>query len=364
MEENKNDASGDDRRLILIVDDDEFNRAVLANIFSGDYSIAEAENGREGLEFILENESRISAVLLDVMMPVMNGLELLEILKISGVTERVPVFFITSEPNAELVHTGYDLGVMDVIAKPVVPYVVLRRVNSIVDLFNMRRSLGEMVRKQSEKLVMQANRLVELDKGLVQALATAIEFRDGDSGRHVLRIYEITKLMLHSGLVSGLDDMTIENIALASIMHDIGKISIPDRILNKMGRLDREEYEIMKTHTIKGAELLRKIPVMRKHDYYKYAYDIALHHHERYDGRGYPEGLVGDQNTVWAQIVALADCYDALLSKRAYKDAFSHEKAMSMLENGECGVFNSELLMYFREVEPHIYETIYNSEEL
>ena len=186
-------------------------------------------------------------------------------------------------------------------------------------------------------------------------MSTAIEFRSGESGEHVRRIHDITAYMLeNTPLGNGLSKEEKEQIAIASIMHDVGKIAVPDAILNKPGKLTPDEFEIMKTHTIKGAELLERIPQMKRHNAFKYAYDIARHHHERYDGRGYPDGLKGGEITVWAQIVSLADVYDALVSKRVYKDAYSVDQAVEMIRTGQCGVFDPVLMESFLACEADI----------
>ena len=193
----------------------------------------------------------------------------------------------------------------------------------------------------------------ESKRRLVEALATAIEFRSDESGEHVRRIHDITcHLLRHTPLGEGLTEEDIQLIGMASITHDVGKIAIPDAILNKNGRLTKEEYEIMKTHAQKGADLLAQIPQMRSHAAFRYAYDIALHHHERWDGRGYPDGLVGEETPVWTQIVALADVYDALVSKRCYKEAYSFDTAVHMIVEGQCGIFGPRILEHFQAAEP------------
>ena len=342
-------------QTMLIVDDDFINRSILENIFSSYYRIEEAEDGEEGLDKILRNPERLCAVLLDVVMPRMNGIEVLRQLQEKGVTEKIPVFLITAEASDSVMKEGYQLGVMDVIGKPVVPYIVLRRVQSVVELFRARERLSNVVELQQSELLEKARRIVELNQGMIEALAAAIEFRDGESGEHVRRIHDITKYMLlNTEMGRGFSQESVENIALAAIMHDVGKIAIPDAILNKPGKLTPEEYEIMKTHTVQGEKLLETIPQLRESGAYEYACDIARHHHERWDGRGYPDGLKGDEISVWAQVVSLADVYDALTSKRVYKNAFSAEKALEMIQNGECGVFNPRLLSCFLEAEPEI----------
>ena len=342
-----------ERETLLIVDDDAINRAILANIFESEYRILEAEDGLSGLQAVRENADSLSAVLLDIVMPRLNGLEALRELRGEGLTARIPVFLITADLTGAWMKEAYDLGVMDVIFKPVVPYIVRRRVNSVVELFRARRRLGAEVERQRDQLLLQAQQLAEMSTGMVEALSTAIEFRSDESGEHVRRIHDVTcHLLRATPLGEGLSESEIVLIGVGAITHDVGKISIPDAVLNKRGRLTPEEYELMKTHTVKGAELLSKIPQMRDLPAYRYAYDIALHHHERWDGRGYPDGLVGDETPVWTQVVALADVYDALVSRRCYKEAYPAKEAMNMILEGQCGAFNPRLLECFQKAEP------------
>ena len=347
---------GDASGRLLIVDDDAINRAILENIFAPFYAIDEAEDGDEGLAKILARPERFCAVLLDVVMPRMDGLEVLERLRESALTEKLPVFLITAEASDANMRRAYDLGVMDVISKPVVPYIVLKRVQSVIELFQARKRLRRTVKSQQTKLLEQAEKIIRLNQGMIEALSTAIEFRSEESGDHVRRIHDITwNLLTYTPLGDGLDDEAIHQIALASIMHDVGKIAIPDAILNKPGKLTAEEYAIMKTHTTQGALLLERIPQLRETGLYAYAADIARHHHERWDGRGYPDGLRGDEISVWAQAVSLADVYDALINKRVYKAAFSRERALEMIRNGDCGVFGPRLLDCFFAVEERLF---------
>ena len=342
-------------RTLLIVDDDEINRGILANIFSSEYDIREAGNGREGLHIIETAEASLCAVLLDVIMPEVDGLEVLRRLRAAGTLERLPVFLITAEASDAVMREAYRLGVMDVISKPVTPYVVQRRVQSVVELFDARKRLSHTVEQQQSELVRRARQIMDLNMGMIEALSTAIEFRDGESGEHVRRIHDITALLLsRTELGGGMSREQIEWISLAAIMHDVGKIAIPDAILNKPGKLTPEEYEIMKTHTVRGAELLESIPQLRASEAYTYACDIARHHHERWDGRGYPDGLKGDEISIWAQIVSLADVYDALSCKRVYKQAFDRQTVLHMITTGQCGVFNPRLLESFLAVEPQL----------
>ncbi len=349
---------------LLIVDDNEINREILDHIFSSFYPTEQVENGKLGLDKILASPESYCAVLLDVVMPEMDGLQVLRRLNQESLMDKIPVFLITGEANDTVMQEAYSLGVMDVISKPVVPYIVQRRVNSVIELFRARKILGNKVEEQQSELLLQAQKIIRLNEGMIASLATAIEFRSGESGEHVRRIHDITKFMLsNTDLGTGLSAQDIEHISLASIMHDVGKIAIPDAILNKPGRLTPEEFEVIKTHTVQGAALLEKIPQLREHESYRYAYDIARHHHERWDGRGYPDRLKGNEISVWAQVVSLADVYDALVSKRCYKGAFSREDALSMIREGKCGVFNPHLLSCFWEIETELANMYYKNKE-
>ena len=222
------------QNTILIVDDDEINRGILDNLFSAFYEVEEAENGEIGLSMIQENQEKYCAVLLDVVMPVMDGLEVLRRLKSRGLLEKIPVFLITAEASDSTMKEAYRLGVMDVISKPVIPYIVIRRINSVVELFRARKRLGNVVEQQQSKLLAQAEKIISLNQGMIESLSTAIEFRSGESGEHVRRIREITEYILkHTEFGEGLNEEQIRQIGLGAIMHDVGKIAIPDAILNK-----------------------------------------------------------------------------------------------------------------------------------
>ena len=334
------------RVTILIVDDVEINRTILAEIFKDDYNILEADNGLQAIEMI-NGSFGISAVLLDLIMPGINGLEVLKEMNKSGKTDSIPVFLITAAESQKALMDGYQLGAVDVIMKPFMPNFIKCRINNVIELYAHRNKLEHIVAKQVE-------RLNSLNQSMVETLATVIEFRDCESGEHVKRIGRLTKILMTQ--VSEmypehhLPETEIDKIVTSSILHDVGKISIPDRILNKPGRLTEEEFEIMKQHTVKGCEILQNIPDIMDEGVYKYSYDICRHHHERWDGRGYPDGLSGDDISIWAQVVSVADVYDALTAERVYKKAFSHEKAVQMIHDGECGTFSPKLLKAFDEV--------------
>lgn len=342
---------------ILIVDDDPVNRKILGKLFSGFYEVVEAEDGHAGMEQILNANDRLCAILLDVMMPGMNGIEVLRKLKELGLMEKIPVFLITADSSMGVMKEAYELGVMDVINKPVMSYMVVRRVRSIVELFEARKHLNSVVERQNITLLEQAEKIIQLNQGMIEALATAIEFRNEESGGHVQRISRITRLLLeHTVFGKDMDEKEIDNIALAAVMHDVGKITIPDAILTKPGKLTAEEYTIMQSHTTKGVAILERIPQLRNSGIYDYACDIARHHHERWDGGGYPDKLKGDEISPWAQVVSLADVYDALSCRRVYKPPYPREKVLDMINTGQCGIFNPQLLDSFLSVEDKLYE--------
>ncbi|MDE7370135.1 MAG: response regulator [Desulfovibrio sp.] len=340
---------------MLIVDDDELNRDILSMIFEAEHAILQAENGQQGLDLLAEHEAEVCAILLDVMMPVMDGMTMLEHLAERHVPERIPVFLITGESDSEVIKQAYDLGVMDVISKPITPPIVLRRVNSVMELFAARNHLADVVAEQTEELREQNQQLQNLNMGMIEALATATEFRSGESGEHVRRIHDITRLLLEeTPLREQFSKEEIRQIALAAILHDVGKISVPDAILNKPARLTPEEFATMQRHTVSGDEMLTQIPQLKGLPFYDYARLIARHHHERWDGKGYPDGLAGDDIPIYAQIVGVADVYDALVSQRIYKPPFEHMDAVDMIVNGRCGTFNPLLMQYFRDIAPAI----------
>lgn len=332
-----------DKKTILIVDDIEINRVILAEVFKDEYEIIEACDGAEAIK-IINNETEISAVLLDLLMPKVNGLGVLKDMNESGKIKSIPVFLITAADSQEMLLEGYDLGAIDIITKPFMTQFLKHRINNVIELYGYQNELEDVVAKQ-------VARLGQVNQSMIEMLATVIEFRDCESGEHVKRICGLTKILMKE--VSGmyreyhLPKSEIDKIGTASILHDVGKISIPDHILNKPGRLTEEEFEIMKQHTVRGCDIFRKLPDMLDKDIYNYSYDICRHHHERWDGRGYPDGLKGDDISIWAQVVSVVDVYDALTSERVYKKAFSHETAVQMIFNNECGVFNPKVLKAF-----------------
>ena len=346
---------GKEKKSILVIDDSTFNRAVFRDMFNGEYTILEAEDGEEGLRMIKEKRKELAAILLNIVMPELDGFEVLEILQKRRIIKTIPVFMVTSQHSEESCIRGFQMGVMDVIQMPFSKNVIKQRIRSIIELFSMRNHLGDMLKVQTEELYRKERETQELYYTLIEALAAAIEFRSCEAGEHVNRIYHLTKLLLErTGYGESLSEIERDRIAMAAILHDVGKIAIPDYILNKPGKLTKEEFEIMKKHTVLGDELLDSISRVKNSTLYDCVRDICRHHHERWDGQGYPDGAKGDEISPWAQIVGLADAYDALTSERVYKPSYTHEQSMQMILNGECGKFNPELMRAFSDLRDEI----------
>lgn len=337
----------DKRDTLLIVDDMEVNRAILRSLFEKEYNVLEAENGEQALVLLNQYQNTIEAMLLDLVMPVKNGYQVMEEMGRDNLLSKVSVIVITSDDTAENEVKAFDLGAADIIMKPFEPHVVKRRIQNIVELNRHRRHLEDLVEEQSASLK-------ESNAFMIDTLSSVIEYRNLESGQHIKRIRMFTKILLEDVAATyseyDLDSRKIEIITSASSMHDIGKIAIPDSILNKPGRLTKEEFDIMKTHTVKGCEILAGLDRMNDKEYLNYAYNICRYHHERWDGSGYPDGLKGDNIPICAQVVAIADCYDALTTDRVYKKALPQDQAFHMILNGECGVFSPRLLECFKNV--------------
>lgn len=343
-----------ERNKILVVDDEQINRAVLTNVFNDDYDTLEAENGKEALELIDAFTDSIAIVLLDLIMPVMNGFEFVCAMYERHLLDRIPVILITSDDSEDAEVLSLDSGISDVMHKPVNPYIIRKRVDNLIELYQHKNHLEEMVEEQTKKLEDQEERIRATNDNVIETLSTIVEFRDAESGSHIRRIRKFTELLLRSVAWNypqyGLTISKISMISRASLMHDIGKIAIPDNILLKRGKLTPEEFEIMKLHTVKGSEIMDKMAVFADKEFYQYCYDIIRHHHEKWDGKGYPDGLVGDDIPLAAQVVSVADIYDALVSERVYKSAYTHEEAIRMITGGECGAFSDQIMFCFREV--------------
>lgn len=349
------------RKKLLVVDDVQLNRLILTELFSDDYDVVEADNGEAALGLIEQHGCDIALVLLDIVMPVLDGFGVLQRMNEAGLIQTIPVILITGENDDEKALKGYALGVSDLINKPFNPEIVERRVKNVVSLYAHQQNLEQKLKEQKEELEKQAERLRQSNLFVIDALSTTVEFRNFESGEHIKRIRFLTRTLLETVREDyPLTDEAIEAISNASAMHDIGKIAIADSILLKPGPLNKEEFEVMKTHTLRGCEILLSLNYTQDQEYFVYCYEICRNHHERWDGNGYPDGLKGDEISIWAQATSLADVYDALTSKRVYKDAFSHEKAIDMILNGECGVFNPVLMASLVRVEDKLRRQIEN----
>ena len=344
-----------EKTQILLVDDSNMNRMLLREILGDGYHILEAENGQECLETLRAEAGNIALVLLDINMPGMDGFEVLKAMNANHTIEDTPVIMISSEDSDAAIRRSYELGASDYVNRPFDARIVYRRVTNTIKLYAKQRRLVQMV---SDQIRARENNT----DMLVGVLSHIVEFRNGESGAHVRHIRIITELLLHRLLeISSRYAITAEQqdlIPLASALHDIGKIGIDEKILNKPGKLTPEEFKVIQTHSMLGAKMLHDLDEFSEQPLLQTAYEIARWHHERWDGRGYPDGLKGDEIPISAQLVSLADVYDALTSERCYKKAFSHEKAVQMILNGECGAFNPLLLQCLTDIQADLKEKL------
>lgn len=331
-----------DKQKILIVDDSEMNRTLLADILEDQYEITEAENGVQAVDILAGSETDFWFVLLDIMMPEMDGFAVLNYINNRYWNDRVVVMMISSDDSSENINRAYSLGAFDYIGRPFDPIIVRKRIANTLFLYARQHDLEKAVKEQFYERQKNNDLMISI-------LSHIVEFRNGESGLHIQNVKMITELLLKqlAQLTDkySLSEANIALISMASAIHDVGKISIPEEILNKPGRLTAEEFEVMKTHTEIGSKMLSDLPIEQFNSpLAKVAYEICRWHHERYDGEGYPDGLKGEEIPIAAQVVALSDVYDALTSERCYKKAFSHDEALIMILDGKCGVFNPILL--------------------
>lgn len=348
------------RKKVLIVDDSEFAREVLKNILKDDYTIIEAGNGKEALAVIEEQRKEIAAILLDMVMPEMDGVTLLKILHEKQYFDDFPVLVVTSEQSVNLVGECFDYGISDFIRKPVNTDFVKERVDKLVQLYMKKNDYKEKLIKQTlnlrnqYKLVQQqAAQLKKSNEKIIDALGTVVEYRNMEERVHVKKVKEFTRIlatyMMQDYPEYELTEQKINVIASASVLHDLGKVMIPDSILLKPGKLTEEEEEYLKSHTLRGYEIVNSITDVWDQEYAKYSREITRFHHERYDGSGYPDELKGDDIPISAQIVSVADCYESLISENVNNDAVSYDDAYNAILQGECGVFSYKLLECFRK---------------
>lgn len=350
-----------DKQQILIVDDEEINRMILDGMFHDDYETIQVCNGQEAIDRIQENPE-ITLILLDIVMPVMDGFTVLEFMKEKELLEKIPVILITSETIGDSEDRAYSYGVADVIHKPFYPHIVRKRSRNIIDLYQNKKNMELRLKEQEEALLAKQKEINDNNEFMIDALSSVVESRSAETGEHTRRIKYYTRLMLKYVMKYfpnyGLTNTQMDLIARASVLHDIGKIGIPDAILLKPGALTDKEYEIMKTHTTIGCDILQKFYRDTSNEFVRYCYEICRHHHERWDGKGYPDHLAGDDIPLSAQIVAIADVYDALISPRVYKSSYATEVAFEMIMNGECGQFSPDILECFRLAKRDFFDIV------
>ncbi|MBR1771598.1 MAG: response regulator [Lachnospiraceae bacterium] len=347
-----------ERQLILITDDSDINRMILADMLEDTYDILEADCGKKALEIIDERKDDIDIVLLDFVMPEMDGFQVLTELNRRWKSMDIPVIMISAESDQNFIVKAYKLGALDYICRPFNAAIVRHRVDSIMKMHLKEQHLARIATSQ----IMDKHANTHM---MIYILSSIVEFRNGESGQHILHVQNLTDMLLHELLnvtdKYHLTDEEISMIPTVAALHDVGKISIPYHILNKPGRFTQEEFEIMKTHTTVGYDMLTSVEAYRDNPFLTMATQVCRWHHERYDGKGYPDGLVGDDIPISAQLVSVADVYDALTSERCYKQAYSHEKALDMIMGGECGAFNPLLLECLNNLKDDIPEMMNNS---
>ena len=346
----------DKRQKILIVDDSKFNRDILKEILGETYNYLEAENGNQAIQIIGENIG-IDLMLLDINMPQMNGFEVLKIMKESQCIEETPVIMISSEESVDTMREAYEMGITDYITRPFDSVIVKKRVQNTLSLYANQNHLVNVV-------VDQIYEKEENNNIMIRILSSILGSRNSESREHILHIKTATEMMLRQLIkitdVYHLTEADIALITTASSLHDIGKIYIPEEILNKPGRLTDEEFKIMKTHSKLGADIIQDMHLPQEKPLVHTAWEICRWHHERWDGKGYPDGLKGEEIPISAQVVSIADVYDALTSERCYKKAFDHDTAIKMILDGQCGQFNPILLKCLKELSPRLFKMFSN----
>ncbi len=342
------------KKSVLIVDDVEMNRAILAEMLNDTYVINEASDGEEAISFMDDHYKEVAVVLLDLVMPKMDGYQVLKTFTEKKWFDTVPVLVISGEQSEPIEQKCLDLGASDFVRKPFNTAIVRKRVDNAAELFSYKNHLEGKVRQQTQAITRYAQKLKKRNGDIIDILGSVVESRDLESGEHIFRVKGYTKIlateMMKRYKEYGLTPEKIQVITSASALHDIGKIAIPDNILLKPGRLTAEEFAIMKQHSSKGYELIQKVKTVWDKEYAEVSSEIARYHHERYDGRGYPDGLKEDEIPIAAQIVSLADVYDALVNERCYKKAYSKDEAFRMIQEGQCGIFSPKLLDCFARV--------------
>lgn len=352
---------------IIIVDANKDNRNILRNILQEEYEIMEEDKGTSAWEIIRKERKSLKAVLLNPELPEMDGFQILENMKQSRILDSLPVIMISDERQPKIEGKCMELGAADYISQPFHSTVVKKRVENLVNNYTRRKQLEEKVenqmltlRKQYVVLQVQADKLQKKNDDMIEAVSNVAEYRSLESGNHLRRVKKYTRILgeyvKDNYPEYGLTDELLDVIVSASALHDIGKVAIPDSILLNPGRLSDDEFDYLRSHTIRGSELLDDFTGVWSEEYIKIGKEICRSHHERYDGKGYPDGLVGDKIPISAQLVSIVDVYDAMTNERFYKGALAIERVFYMITNGECGVFSPKLLEAFRKVKPKFEE--------
>ncbi len=345
-------------KKLLLADNIEMNKSIIHEIFSSEFEIIQTAGSETAFRLMMQYKNSISIILINESIARNFSKEIVGTLTNLKIFENIPVILILNENSSRMKQMNIDLHFSDVVSSPVNPFVIQKRVANLVELYSHKNELEELVERQTAKILsqnralkLQQRKINTINNDMLDTLSTVIEYRDVESGRHIHRIKKFTEVMLRHLAVKypkyKMTEEKINLIASASSLHDIGKIAIPDSILLSPRRLTYDEFTIMKSHTVKGCDLLNQLDSVERNEYFTYCYDICRYHHEKYDGMGYPDGLKGDEIPIWAQVVSVADCYDALTSERPYKAAFSHEQAVEMIRTGACGAFSDEMMDCF-----------------
>ncbi|MDE6714246.1 MAG: response regulator [Lachnospiraceae bacterium] len=349
-----------EKKTLLIADDAELNREILKQIFEGQFNVLEAEDGEQTIKILDERTNEISLLFLDLVMPGKSGLEVMKHMHEKGYMNTIPVIMITGEATAETDEKAYEYGASDIIYKPFDAKVIRRRTLNILELFENRFHMERKLEKRTKELMESRIKLEKSNEFLINALSSVVEFRSLESGEHIKRVKFFTRIFLtYLNKFYPEYDLSKEQINLivnASALHDIGKIAIPDSILLKPAKLTKDEFEEMKKHTTYGCEILERFR-QEDSEFYRYCYDICRYHHERYDGNGYPDKKKGEEIPIWAQVVSIADVFDALISMRVYKTPYATDTAFQMIMDGECGVFSPKILDCFQMAKGILLET-------
>ncbi len=358
-----------ERNTILIAEDVEINRELLALMFEEQYKVAQAENGQVAIDYLAGHSEDVACLLLDLLMPVKDGFAVMEYMKENGMMEKIPIILITGDDSKSTEEKAYNYGASDVIYKPYIERVVMRRVKNIIDLYTHHNYIEDLVEQKTREVEAQAAALRETNDLLIEGLGKITEFRTLETKEHSQRIKIFTGITLHYVKELhpelGLTDQDMENIIRASVLHDIGKLGIQDNIVRKRQEERTEaEERIMRTHPTVGCEMLAIFENINDKDFYQYCYDICKYHHENWDGSGYPNKVAGDDIPLAAQIVAIVDRYDSLVSSRVYSTPFSHSAAVEEIMEKRSHEFSPIALECFDMAKEELYKLVEFKPEL